>query len=115
MPEEKLPDATPPAAFFMPNFLGIAFAVGLEKIDMESRLMAMMMGGDGDGTKPATVHPCAFMGLAVFCLFMMNSFLAGRVVNARVEYGVKLPNLVRDTRDQSFCGPCSNPTLSRVL
>lgn len=33
------------------------------------------------------------MGLGAFALFKTNSFLAGCVVNARVEQGVKLPNL----------------------
>ena len=93
MPEEILPDPAPLVVFFMPNFLGIAFAVGLEKIGMETKLGSLVKSLSSTFGAETSVHPYAFMGLGVFCLFMMNSFLAGRVVLARIECNVKLPNL----------------------
>lgn len=81
-PQERLPDDAPFPVFFLPNFLGILFALGLEKLQLESKLSTI-----------SSAHPHAWLGLGLFGLANVNSFLAGKVVLARIRYGVKLPNL----------------------
>jgi uncharacterized MAPEG superfamily protein len=87
-PQEKLPDPAPMSTFFLPNFLGIAFALGMEKLGME-QLLNNLLARDA--------HPYCLLGLGVFLIANANSFLGGSVVCARIAYDVKLPNLYAST------------------
>ena len=84
--EEKLPDAAPTALFFFPNFIGVALSYLLERFDLEGLLDRHLAFGSSG-------HPYALLGLGIFALANVNSLLGGNVVNARVQYGVKLPAL----------------------
>lgn len=84
-PQERLPDTAPPAVFLiLPHLIGILLAWFLERCNVESTLQSLFS---------PSAHPYSLMGLGVIVLSMANSYLGGRVVNARVEYDVKLPNL----------------------
>jgi glutathione S-transferase len=100
VPEEKVPDPAPLFAFFAPNFLGILFALGMERFQAESKLSSLLPEGS---------HPFALLGLGAFVLLNVNSYLAGSVVLARIEYGVKLPNLYA-TKEE-----CKNATLFNTI
>jgi hypothetical protein len=82
--QEQLPDAAPFPTFFLPNFLGILFAFGLETFKVEAMLRNFVS---------AKAHPYALLGLGLFGIANTNSYLGGSVVVARIQYGVKLPNL----------------------
>ena len=82
-PEETLPDSGPLAAFFVPNFAGIALVLALESISLEQRVSSLL---------PDQAHPLAILGLGVFAIANVNSLLTARVVQARIEHDVKLPN-----------------------
>jgi len=83
-PNEILPDPAPLAAFFIPNFMGILFAAVIEYVGLEEKTASLL---------PTSSHPFALLGLSLFVLANTASYLAGRVVCARIEYNVKLPNL----------------------
>jgi uncharacterized MAPEG superfamily protein len=87
-PQEQLPDLAPLPTFFLPNFLGIAFALAMEKLAVEQRLGNLLA---------EDAHPCCLLGLGTFAIANCNSFLGGIVVRARIDYGVKLPNLYADS------------------
>lgn len=84
MPDEKVPDAAPLPLFFLPNFLGVLFAYAVEAFRVEERLQTLL---------PTISQPNGLLGLGIFALYNVNSFLAGSVVNAKAKYGVKNPNL----------------------
>lgn len=87
-PTEQLPDSAPMPTFFLPNFLGILFALTLEKFSFENFLAKLIHD---------KAHRFGLLGLGVFAIANANSYLAGSVVLARIEYNVKLPNLYADT------------------
>jgi hypothetical protein len=83
-PEETLPDPAPLPTFFLPNILGIGFALAMEKLGLEQFLRSFFAKES---------HPYCLLGLGIFAVANCNSYLGGSVVRARIEYGVKLPNL----------------------
>jgi glutathione S-transferase len=87
-PSEQLPDSAPMPTFFLPNFLGILFALTLERFDFENFLAGLLH---------KDAHRFGILGLGVFAIANVNSFLGGSVILARIEYNVKLPNLYADT------------------
>ena len=93
-PEEKLPDAAPAILFYLPNFVGALFAYLLERFQVENFLMNLI--------QTRFSHPYALMGLGIFALGNVNSYLGGSVVNARVQYGVKLPALYANKAEHKF-------------
>lgn len=84
-PREQLPDTAPLLLFFLPNFLGILLATGLEKLHLETLLQGTWVG--------SPVNRYCWLAWGVFAAANVNSFLGGRVVRARVQYNVKLPHL----------------------
>ena len=85
MVTEQLPDDPGSfAVFFMPNFMGILLAFLLEKFHVESKILSVL---------PTDAHKYCLLGLGIFAIANANSYLAGSVVMARIEYNVKLPNL----------------------
>ena len=82
---EILPDPAPFFVFFLPNVWGCAFAYGFESFNIEDKIASLLL--------PEGSHPFALLGLALFALANTSSYLTGCVVCARVDYGVKLPNL----------------------
>ncbi|KAL9181501.1 hypothetical protein ACHAXT_010306 [Thalassiosira profunda] len=85
MVTEQLPeDPGPFFVFFMPNILGILLAYLLERFAIETSISSHLS---------ADAHKYCIFGLGIFALAMVNSYLAGSVVMARIHYGVKLPNL----------------------
>jgi glutathione S-transferase len=87
-PTEQLPDPAPMPLFFLPNFLGIVFALTLERFSFE-KFLAGLLHKDA--------HRFGILGLGVFAIANVNSFLGGSVVLARIEHNVKLPNLYADS------------------
>lgn len=86
MVAEQLPDDPGTfALFFLPNFLGILFAFALEHFSIESFLR--------DTVLPVDANRYSLLGIGIFAIANVNSYLAGSVVMARISYGVKLPNL----------------------
>ena len=85
MVTEQLPDDPGSfAVFFMPNFVGLLLAFLLENFHVESKILSVL---------PADAHKHCLLGLGIFAIANANSYLAGSVVMARIEYNVKLPNL----------------------
>lgn len=89
-PVERLPDYAPFPLFFLPNFLGILFALCMEHFSVEETLLRLIH---------EKAHRYSLLGLGIFAMCNVNSFLGGSVVLARIEYGVKLPNLYANTKE----------------
>jgi hypothetical protein len=88
--QERLPDAAPLLVFFIPNFMGAFLAFLLERCHVETKLSQLVSNHHGT---PTQQHRYGLLGLGIFALGLVNSYLSGTVVNARVRCGVKLPAL----------------------
>lgn len=91
-PKERLPDSAPFPTFFLPNFLGILFALGLESWNVEQAIENMMS---------ENANKYSLLGLGLFAVSNVISYLGGSVILARIQYNVKLPNLYATGNDKN--------------
>jgi hypothetical protein len=97
-PTEALPGDVPFFfIFFLPQFWGILFAILFEYVNLEGKIANVVVSLGGSAHHHH--HPYALLGLAFFALVNAGSYLSGCVVCARLEFGIKLPNLYADKRD----------------
>lgn len=82
--KERAPDSAPLPLFFLPNFVGLGFAILLERFDVETKLVSSLTEAS---------QPYGLLGLGIFFLFNVNSYLAGCVVRAKAKFNVKNPDL----------------------
>ena len=88
-PTEQLPFPVPSfIIFFLPNLWGAIFAYIFEYFELEILLAANLPS-----------HPFALLGIGVFALAHVSSYLSGCVACARLDYNVKLPNLYANKAD----------------
>jgi hypothetical protein len=99
-PQEQLPVPAPIFVFFLPNLMGVLLTFLLEYFNVETRLSKLLSSNDYGNkiitqteTSQSQQHRYGLLGLGIFTLSLVNSYLGGTVVNARVKYGVKLPAL----------------------